>query len=117
MPEATDYLPLKTHWFHVLASLSDGDQHGYGMMQDILERTDGKVKLWPPTLYGTIRQLLEQGLIQESPSRPSAELDDSRRKYYRLTALGRRVLKAECDRLEDLIRSLRPNRLLRERKA
>jgi DNA-binding PadR family transcriptional regulator len=115
--EADSYLPLKTQWFHVLAALSEEDQHGYGIMQDILERTEGKVKLWPPILYGTIRRLLEEGLIQESPARPAAERDDPRRKYYRITAVGRRVLRAECNRLELLIRSVEPKRLPRERKV
>ena len=102
------FLPLKPHWFHVLLSLSDQDQHGYGIMQDVLERTDGKVRLWPPTLYGTIKP---------SDTRPVAALDDSRRRYYRLTNLGRRVLAGECARLEDLIRAVQARRGVRERKA
>ena len=105
-PSPDSFLPLKPHWFHVLLSLSDQDQHGYGIMQDILDRTDGKVRLWPPTLYGTIKRLTDDDLIEESDSRPAPEADDPRRRYYRLTSLGRRVLTAESARLEDLLRSV-----------
>src|SRR5215472_2788945 len=102
--EPESYLPLKPHWFHVLLSLADQDQHGYGIMQEVLERTGGKVRLWPATLYGTIKRLIEADLIEESDSRPAPELDDARRRYYRLTRFGRRVLAAESERLEDLVR-------------
>lgn len=111
------FLPLKPHWFHVLLSLSDQDQHGYGIMQEVLERTDGRVRLWPPTLYGTIKRLVQENLIEESDTRPAPELDDARRRYYRLTTLGRRVLAAETARLEDLVRAVRAKRGVRERKA
>lgn len=115
LPES--FLPLKPHWFHVLSSLLHQDQHGYGIMQDVLERTDGKVRLWPPTLYGTIKRLMDVELIEPSDTRPPAELDDSRRRYYRLTNLGRRVLAGECARLEELIRAVHARRGVRERKA
>jgi DNA-binding PadR family transcriptional regulator len=114
---AEDFLPLKPHWFHVLLSLSEQPQHGYGIMQDVLERTDGKVRLWPPTLYGTIKRLISEELIEPSDTRPAAELDDSRRRYYRLTTLGRRVLRSECTRLEDLVKAAHAKRGLHERKA
>ncbi len=114
---AEDFLPLKPHWFHVLLSLSDQPQHGYGIMQDVLDRTEGKVRLWPPTLYGTIKRLTEEDLIESSDTRPAPELDDSRRRYYRLTTLGRRVLEAECSRLEDLVKAAHAKRGMRERKA
>lgn len=116
-PSPESFLPLKPHWFHVLSSLSEQEQHGYAIMQDVLERTDGKVRLWPPTLYGTIKRLIDEDLIEPSGSRPTAELDDSRRRYYRLTSRGRRVLAAECARLEDLIRAVHAKRGVRERKA
>lgn len=86
-------------------------------MQDVLERTDGKVRLWPPTLYGTIKRLVEEELIEPSPARPAAEMDDPRRRYYRLTTLGRRVLHEECARLEDLVRAVHARRGVREHKA
>src|SRR6202046_3936932 len=104
------FIPLKTHWFHILVSLAGGEQHGYGIMQDVLNRTTGKVRLWPATLYGSIKRLIEADLIEESDERPAPELDDARRRYYRLTALGKRVLDAECERLQELVRSIRVNR-------
>lgn len=104
------FLPLKSQWFHILLALASGKQHGYGIMQDVLDRTSGKVRLWPATLYGSIKRLMEADLIAESPRRPAPELDDARRRYYRLTPLGRRVLTAECDRLRDLVRAIRVKR-------
>jgi len=100
------FLPLKTQWFHILLSLAGEEQHGYGIMQDVLNRTTGKVRLWPATLYGSIKRLIEAGLIEESDERPAPELDDARRRYYRLTDLGRRVLNAECERLKELVRAI-----------
>ena len=111
------FLPLKAHWFHVLLSLSHANQHGYGIMQDVLERTGGKVRLWPPTLYGTIKRLIEADLIKEADERPEAEFDDARRRYYTLTTLGRRVLTAECARLEDLVSAIRSKSGLKTRTA
>jgi len=101
------FLPLKSQWFHILLALASGEQHGYGIMQDVLERTGGKVRLWPATLYGSIKRLMEADLIAESNERPEPELDDPRRRYYRLTALGRRVLDAECERLQALVDAIR----------
>ena len=101
-----EFIPLKTHWFHILLSLAGGEQHGYGIMQEVLNRTTGKVRLWPATLYGSIKRLVEAGLIEESDERPAPELDDARRRYYRLTAFGRRVLDAECERLQELVRTI-----------
>src|SRR5215467_15942555 len=106
-PNPQRFIPLKTNWFHILLSLSDQEQHGYGIMQEVLERTHGKVRLWPATLYGSIKRLIEADLIEESDERPAPELDDARRRYYRLTALGRRVLDAECERLQELVRIIR----------
>lgn len=101
------FLPLKPQWFHILLALAGGDQHGYGIMQEVLNRTHGKVRLWPATLYGSIKRLIEADLIEESNERPAPELDDARRRYYRLTALGKRVLNAECERLQELVRTIR----------
>ncbi len=111
------FLPLKPHWFHVLLSLADQEQHGYGIMQEVLERTGGKVHLWPATLYGTLKRLIDEELIEESEERPAAELDDARRRYYKLTRLGRRVLAAESRRLEDLVRVIRAKKGLAKREA
>src|SRR5450631_2565128 len=109
-PSPESFLPLKPNWFHVLLSLTGQEQHGYGIMQEVLERTDGKVRLWPATLYGTLKRLIEQELIVESDERPAPEEDDARRRYYRLTNLGRRVLAGESERLEDLVRVIRAKR-------
>jgi len=109
-PEPDSFLPLKPHVFHVLLSLADEDQHGYGIMQEVLRRTDGKVRLWPATLYGTLKRLMDEDLIAESGDRPAPDRDDARRRYYRLTKLGRRVLNAECRRLEDLVSVIRTTR-------
>ena len=112
-----DLLPLKPHWFHVLLSLAGQEQHGYGIMQEVLERTAGKVRLWPATLYGTLKRLAEEDLIEESPGRRGRADDDPRRRYYRLTPLGRRVLQGESERLEELVRILHSKRGLRERRS
>lgn len=106
------FLPLKTNWFHIMLSLTGQEQHGYGIMNEVLARTNGKVRLWPATLYGTLKRLIDEELIQESDERPAAEFDDARRRYYRLTKLGRRVLDAESERLEDLVGILRSKRRL-----
>ena len=91
-PGPETFLPLKPHWFHVLLSLSGEDQHGYGIMQEVLERTGGKVRLWPATLYGTLKRLIDEELIEESDERPAAEFDDARRRYYKLTRPGKQTL-------------------------
>jgi DNA-binding PadR family transcriptional regulator len=102
--EVDRLLPLKPNHFHILLSLSLDERHGYAIMQDVLERTDGRVRLWPATLYGSIKRLSEQDLIEPSPDRPAPEDDDARRQYYRLTRLGRRALEAESARLEQMVR-------------
>ena len=116
-PDPDAFLPLKPHWFHVLLSLANQEQHGYGIMQEVLERTAGKVRLWPATLYGTLKRLMDEELIEESAVRPAPAEDDARRRYYRLTRLGRRVLTAESGRLEDLVRVIHAKRGARERRA
>jgi DNA-binding PadR family transcriptional regulator len=102
---------LKTNWFYILLSLSGQEQHGYGIMNDVLERTSGQIRLWPATLYGTLKRLIDEGLIEESDERPAPELDDARRRYYRLTPAGKQVLNAESERLEELVGILRKRRL------
>src|SRR5687768_3119790 len=107
-PEA--FLPLKSNWLHILISLAGGEQHGYGIMQEVLERSDGKVRLWPATLYGSLKRLIQNGLIVESGERPAPEFDDARRRYYKLTPLGQKVLDLESQRLRDLVRVLETKR-------
>jgi|SRR5208283_1432699 len=104
------FLPLHNNWFHILLSLVGADQHGYGIMQEVLERTNGTVRLWPATLYGSLKRLISDGLIEESDERPVAELDDARRRYYRLTRLGRTVLDLECERLQAMVRMVQRRR-------
>src|SRR4030095_3580235 len=82
-PEA--FLPLKSNWFHILLSLVGGEQHGYGIMQDVLERTGGQVRLWPATLYGSLKRLIEQGLIGASGDRPAPDVDDARPRHAQRT--------------------------------
>jgi DNA-binding PadR family transcriptional regulator len=112
-PEA--FLPLHRDTFHVLVSLADRDRHGYAVMQDVIERTDGALRLSPSSLYASIRRLLEQGLIEELAERPDPENDDERRRYYRLTRLGRAVATAEARRLERLLGDARATGLLPRR--
>src|SRR5215468_1680412 len=107
---AEAFLPLKSHWLHILLSLVGAEQHGYGIMQDVLTRSDGKVRLWPATLYGSLKRLIKEGLIVESGDRPAPEFDDARRRYYKLTPLGQRVLDLESDRLKQLVRILQAKR-------
>ena len=105
--DSQSFIPLKTHWFHIMLCLAGGEQHGYGIMQEVLNRTTGRLRLWPATLYGSIKRLIEAGLIEETDLRPAPEMDDARRRYYRLTPLGSRVLDAECERLQELVRTIR----------
>ena len=98
-----EFLPLHANWFHILLSLVGKEQHGYTIMQEVLERTNGAVKLWPATLYGSLKRLIAGGLIEESEERPAPELDDARRRYYKLTPLGKRVLELECERLVEMV--------------
>jgi DNA-binding PadR family transcriptional regulator len=112
-PEA--FLPLHRDTFHILVSLADRDRHGYAVMQDVRDRTDGALRLSPSSLYAAIRRLLEQGLIEELAERPDPAHDDERRRYYRLTRLGRAVATAEARRLERLLSDARATGLLPRR--
>jgi DNA-binding PadR family transcriptional regulator len=107
-----EFLPLTPAVFHVLLALAEGERHGYAIMQEVAESTDGKIKMGPGTLYGTIKRLLEIKLIEESAERPDPKLDDERRRYYRLTGLGQRVVKAEAARYEAMVALARGKRLL-----
>jgi DNA-binding PadR family transcriptional regulator len=101
------FLPLHQNWFHILLSLVGTEQHGYGIMQEVTERTGGTVRIWPATLYNSLKRLIDDGLIAESDERPVPELDDARRRYYRLTRLGKQVLELECERLQEMLRMAR----------
>ncbi|HEX5474134.1 MAG TPA: PadR family transcriptional regulator [Vicinamibacterales bacterium] len=99
--------------FHVLLSLSDADRHGYAILKDVEDRTNGAVTLSTGTLYGVVKRALADGLIVESRRRPRAADDDERRRYYRLTEFGRQVLTAEARRLQQLVASAWAKRILR----
>ena len=109
-----DFLPLTPAVFHILVALGDGEAHGYAIMQDALRRTAGGVRLSAGTLYGAISRLLEDGLIEESEERPDPDMDDTRRRYYRLTDLGSRVLVAETRRLAELLHAARATKAVRK---
>lgn len=107
-------LPLPPVTFHILMALADGDRHGYAIIQDVEARTDGELRLGAGTLYRSIHRMLEQGLIAESSRRPARALDDERRRYYRLTAFGTAVARAETRRLAQLLRLARARGLTPE---
>ena len=114
-PEPEKLLPLTSSVFHILLALSDGDLHGYGIMQEVAEHTAGQIRLGPGTLYGAIKRLLNQSLIVEVGRRADADLGDERRRYYRLTDFGQQVLKAEANRISRLVSVAQQKRLLPKR--
>src|SRR5918992_2897678 len=101
------YLPLTPAVLDIVLALGNDELHGYGIMREVRRRTDGRRRLAPGTLYRSLKQMHERGLVEESEERPDAGLDDERRRYYRLTELGRRVAAAEVERLEGLVRAAR----------
>ena len=108
-----EFLPLTPAVFHILVALADGEAHGYAIMQSVSEKSMGTVRLGAGTLYGAISRLLEDKLVEESEERPDPELDDARRRYYRLTDFGVRVLAAETKRMADLVRAARSTSAVR----
>lgn len=111
-PEA--FLPLTLAEFHILLSLVDGELHGYGIMLEIAERTHDKLRIGPATLYRAIKRLLDASLIEETAQRPDPQLDDERRRYYRLSDFGRQVARAEVERLMQLIDYAKAKDLMRD---
>ncbi len=109
-PEAM--LPLTPAVFHILLALADGERHGYSIMQEIATQTQGKLRIGPTTLYRSIKHMLADGLIVEADERPDPQLDDERRRYYRLTGFGQQVAQAEVERLERAIAIARVKPLL-----
>ena len=105
-------LPVTPAVFHILLALLDRDRHGYGIMQEVSLCTEGKLRLGPGTLYRSIKQMLSEELISELDERPDPSIDDQRRRYYHITESGKRVLKAESERLEHLLKVARAKRLL-----
>src|SRR5215831_1977774 len=112
-PAPEDFLPLHRDTFQILVSLAGCDRHGYSILQDIAARTGEVRAITPSTLYSSIHRLLKSGLIEELDERPDPEKDDERRRYYRLTSLGRAVAELEARRLERLLHAARTSGLLR----
>ncbi len=105
--------PLPSAAFHILLALADRDRHGYGIMRQVAEETGGKVRLGPGTLYGSIKTLLEEGLIEERGESADPDLGDERRRYYRLSGAGRATVRAEADRMAAVLRVARSKRVLK----
>jgi DNA-binding PadR family transcriptional regulator len=112
-----EWLPLTPAMFHILLALADKDRHGYDIMREVDERSEGQMRLGPGTLYGSIKRMLRDGWIEELDERPDPELDDERRRYYRLSKFGHRVMVAEAERLEKLVKSARRKKVLSTRNA
>ena len=108
-------IPLPPATFHILMAVAQDDRHGYGIIQDVAARTGGELHLSPGTLYRSIQRMLEQGLISETDDRPAPEFDDERRRYYRITAFGTAVARAETRRMSQLVRMARTQGLLPEK--
>jgi DNA-binding PadR family transcriptional regulator len=107
-----DSPPLSPSVFHILLALVDGEQHGYAIMQEIASSTGGALQIGPGSLYGTIKRMLAGGLIEEAAVRPDPQRDDERRRYYRLTPVGRNAAQVEARRLEKLVQSARHKKLI-----
>jgi DNA-binding PadR family transcriptional regulator len=114
-PDPDAFLPLKPVAFQILLSLADGERHGYGITQDIASRTSARMRIEPGNLYRSLKTMLDDGLIEESERRPAPDLDDERRRYYRITPLGRKVALAETARLEALVADAKGKRWIRSR--
>ena len=106
-----DLLPLTPPVFHILVALSDEERHGYGIMQDVARQTNDALQLGPGTLYGCLKRMLAAGMVKESDERPDPALDDERRRYYRMTPLGSRLVRAEAQRLADAVSAAKSRRL------
>ena len=114
-PDPESFLPLAPAFFHILVAVADRERHGYAIMQDVAGRTDGKLKMSPGTLYGSIKRMLQDGLIEELDERPDPVHDDIRRRYYRITRFGRQVAMAESVRLAKLLGQARATGLAPKR--
>ena len=102
-PNPADLLPLPPATFHILLAVADQDRHGYAIIQEVAARTSGEVRLSAGTLYRSIQKMVELDLIEETTDRPAADLDDERRRYYRISDFGRLVARAEAERLQALV--------------
>ena len=104
---AEELLPLTQPVFHILLALAGEERHGYGIMQDVAGQTNGALQLGPGTLYGCLKRMVAAGLVEESDERPDPTLDDERRRYYRMTPLGSRAVRAEAQRLAGAVLAAR----------
>jgi DNA-binding PadR family transcriptional regulator len=111
-PTLQGLLPLTQPVFHILLALADQERHGYGIMLDVSEQTDGTLQLGPGTLYGCLNRMLAAGLVEESDERRDPAMDDSRRRYYRMTGLGRQAVRAEAQRLAKAVSAAKAKRLV-----
>jgi len=110
--EPESFIPLTPAVFHILLALADGEKHGYAIMQEVEAISCDQIKMGPGTLYGSIKRMIANGLIEEVDERPDPNLDDQRRRYYRLTGLGNTVLSAEAQRLVVLLERARTKQVL-----
>ena len=104
---------LPPHWFQILLALADQDRHGLGIMGDVLDRTSGRMKLWPGMLYRNLSKLADEGLVVEVETPPGAESGGGRPRFYRITPLGRRACAAEAERLNEFVQAARQKKLLK----
>jgi DNA-binding PadR family transcriptional regulator len=104
--------PLTPAVFHILMALADGEKHGYSIMKDVERQTGGRLRVGPGTLYGSIKRMLVSGFIEESDERPDPAIDDERRRYYRISGMGRKVLVSESERLDLAVRTARQKQVL-----
>jgi DNA-binding PadR family transcriptional regulator len=111
-PDPQSLLPLTPAVFHILLALADGEKHGYAIMQEVEEATEGSVRMGPGTLYGSLDRMLKNALIEETPQPAEADTTDKRRRYYRLSDFGRKLLKAETSRLTEAVRRAKAKRIL-----
>ena len=111
--ETSSFLPLPTATFHILLALGGEEKHGYAIMRDVELLSEGLVKIGPGTMYGSIKRMLSEGLIEESENRPEADSDDERRRYYRATELGEAVRQAEVERIAKLLKNASSKRAMR----
>jgi DNA-binding PadR family transcriptional regulator len=112
--QSTSNTPLTPAVLHILLALSAEERHGYGIMKQVEADSEGRVKMGPGTLYGSINRMLEAGLIRESGKRRDPDMDDARRIYYAITAIGQKALAAELDRYRGVVEIAELRRLLRE---
>jgi DNA-binding PadR family transcriptional regulator len=104
--------PLTPAVFHILLALADGEKHGYAIMKEVESQTEGRIKMGPGTLYGSIKRMLSAGLIQETANRPDPELDNERRRFYRLTGVGEKALRTESTRMEKAVTAAKLKKVL-----